>query len=81
MIVVAVPETIKRYMEVCMGKYFLVHMFGNIVASGTREECEMVLEAFIRYGVREDKFEIELRKHNGEKFEMYDDAPDLKEEV
>ena len=56
-----------------MGKYFLIHsLAGNIIASGTREECERVLEAFIRYGIREDKFSIELRKADGSRIEELD---------
>jgi hypothetical protein len=42
-----------------MKHYKLVHTFGNIIHVGTKEECELILKAFISYGISEHKFDIE----------------------
>ena len=45
---------------------FLVkHEFGNVIHQGTKAECELVLKAFVTYGISEHKFSLEevVEKH------------------
>lgn len=39
-------------------KFKLMHTFGNVIHSGTKQECELVRNAFNTYGLSSHKFEI-----------------------
>lgn len=53
-----------------MSKYKVRHTFGDIVAKGTKAECELVLSAFDKYGVAHE-FELVNPEHY--EFELSDD--------
>lgn len=39
-------------------KYQVQHTFGSIVHEGTKHECDLILKAFISYGISEHKLEV-----------------------
>lgn len=42
-----------------MKQYKLMHTFGNVIHVGSKEECELILHSFIKYGISSHKFDIE----------------------
>ena len=36
----------------------ITELSGDVLCRGTKAECELALQALVRYGIRSDKFEI-----------------------
>ena len=36
----------------------LIHILGNTIHTGTKEECNLILKGLTVYGVRDDKFDV-----------------------
>lgn len=47
-----------------MGRYNLVHEFGNVIHSGSARDCELIHKAFAKYGgdMYERKFDVKVNE-------------------